>query len=340
MAQTEIVPELSDRRYAISEACLRAIRPPMQFQSGDLEDLFAGTAECLQLTDGVLECRGSRVSLPGVRITELHINCGVQIHSPVEPWRLLILLFQPAPGSRILSNGTDCGREWCVAASGEELEVNILGPTSLLWFDVDRRAFARNDRDGLFESIHCVLPLRVAERAALASYARDRFAADRAGGYGVLDESDGCADLRIRNCASTIVHRARSCVRSGTDASRERVVRAAQELMWASIEEPPMLRDICSAAKCSVRTLIYAFNATFGMSPMKYFKIQRLNAAHRKLKAGGSVARIFDVAADCGFWHLGHFGVDYKRFFGTTPAMTSRVAPAARPLQCWDAGGP
>jgi hypothetical protein len=25
---------------------------------------------------------------------------------------------------------------------------------------------------------------------------------------------------------------------------------------------------------------------------------------------------IFCVAADCGFWHMGHFGADYKSLFG------------------------
>ena len=136
---------------------------------------------------------------------------------------------------------------------------------------------------------------------------------------------DGAAiNVEIERIVRSMLNRARGHAESQADANREKLVRTALELMWSSIEEPRTLRDICKAAKCSVRTLIYVFNATFGMSPMRYFKIQRLNFAHRRLQRSDSGSRIFDVAADCGFWHLGHFGVDYKAFFGTTPRMTPR----------------
>jgi AraC-like DNA-binding protein len=224
----------------------------------------------------------------------------------------------------------ECTEGSCIIASGDELAVNILGAASILWFDIDRRAL-QPDRANEFDSLKCVLPLSRFERESFIRYAMNNIADNRAGAPlpDVLD--DGEIDVELKRCALALTGRAANCVESSSDVNRVRLVRAAQELMWANIEEPPTLREICASVKCSVRTLIYAFNATFGMSPIKYFKIQRLNAAHRKLRSVDSDARIFDVAADCGFWHLGHFGADYKALFGTTPKMTSTARQTHRP---------
>jgi AraC-like DNA-binding protein len=299
-----------------------------QFQTGDLDRLYLGSGEWLQLTPGIFECRASRVAQPALRITELHINCGVQLRHSVEPWRLLILLVRPAIDCQILTNGKKHADGCCLVVSGEELSINILGAASIFWFDIDRRALGGSDRNGSLGPVKCTLPAGAVEWVTLASYAAEALADERAGRNG--DGTDGgTIDNEIGRIARSMLHRARSHVESQADVNREKLVRTALELMWSSIEEPRTLREICTAAKCSVRTLIYVFNATFGMSPMRYFKIQRLNFAHRRLQRADSGARIFDVAADCGFWHLGHFGVDYKAFFGTTPRMTPRSRPGA-----------
>jgi AraC-like DNA-binding protein len=272
----------------------------------------------LQLTPGVLQCKGARAVSAQIRITKLDINCGVQIRNEVEPWRLVILLLRPANGCPILANGKKYTDSCCVVASGEELSVNILGAATVLWFDLDRRTLAEND--------HVLAPVKFAfapgamQWWTLASYAADRLAG------GAAQEQE------VERVVLSILQRARGRTEGPADANREKLVRTALELMWASLEEPLTLREICAAARCSVRTLIYVFNATFGMSPMKYFKIQRLNVAHRRLQSAEAGARVFDIAADCGFWHLGHFGVDYKAFFGTTPRTTPRAdAPLRRP---------
>jgi AraC-like DNA-binding protein len=300
-----------------------------QFQTGDLDRLYLRSGEWLQLTPGIFECRTSRVTQPSIRITELHINCGVQIRHSVEPWRLLILLVRPAIDCQVLANGKKHGDGCCLVVSGEELSVNILGAASILWFDIDRRALGASDRNGGVVPVKCVLPAGALEWLTLASYAAEALAGERAGRSGLDGTDDATIDGEIERIARSMLHRARGHAESQADVNREKLVRTALELMWSSIEEPRTLREICTAAKCSVRTLIYVFNATFGMSPMRYFKIQRLNFAHRRLQRADSGARIFDVAADCGFWHLGHFGVDYKAFFGTTPRMTPRGRPAA-----------
>ena len=303
-------------RYARDTALYRRSYGLSARESGDLDHLYAGTGEWLQLTPGVFTCARARVTTPSLRITKLDLNCGVQIRNHVEPWRLVILLLRPANGCEILANGKKYTNSCCVIASGEELAINILGAATILWFDLDRRTLPEHDRT--FAPVKFAFAPGAMQWWSLASYA-----ADRLGG-------GSPSDVDIEHVVLSMLQRARGRVDSPADANREKLVRTALELMWASIEEPLTLREICTAARCSVRTLIYVFNATFGMSPMKYFKTQRLNVAHRRLKSAEAGARVFDIAADCGFWHLGHFGVDYKAFFGTTPRTTPRDEPVLR----------
>lgn len=311
-----------DTRYDLSAQCLRAHHPPARFVTGDVDRLFAGLGDCMQLTPGVFEAKGVRVNVPRIRIAALELNCGVQICGDVDSGRLHVLLLRPAPGSRILANAVDCTGRNCLVVTGENLSVNVLGPASLLWFDIDRRAIDESGETGPRGSARSVLELSAFEQALLENYAESRFA-DGPEAARPSDEFGGAIDPSIQGLARALLARARKVRASRADLSREKLISKVQKLMWASIEEPPTLRDLCAAARCSVRTLIYAFNATFGMSPMKYFKIQRLNVAHRKFQHASPGTHIFDVAADCGFWHLGHFGVDYKTLFGATPKMTS-----------------
>lgn len=308
----ETTPHLFSRGSALHR---RGFGVASHLPEGDLEHLYSGTGEWLQLTPGVFSCTRARVVLPTMRITKLGINCGVQLRNDVEPRRLVMLLLLPAGPCQFLANGKRYTESCCVIASGGELAVNVLGAATILWFDLDRRALPDGDR--AFASLKYAFTLSAMQRWALSSYAAERLA-----GRAVRDEE-------IETVLLSILTRARGRVETPADVNRERLVRTALELMWASIEEPPTLREICAAARCSVRTLIYVFNATFGMSPMKYFKIQRLNVAHRRLQGADPGARVFDIAADCGFWHLGHFGVDYKAFFGTTPRTTPRSETAA-----------
>jgi len=311
---------ISDPTRAPNAQCLAVLRPPVDFYTDDIDRLFAGFGECLQLTAGTFQGKGMRVHVPGMRITGLNFNCGVQIRRTVDADRLHLVGVCPAPGSRVLADAVDCTSQTCIVVSGDELSVNILGAASLLWFDIDRRVLA--PPGDTFSAVRAVLELNGLERAMLVNYANNRTDEVRTGARAYDPFETGPIDQAIASLAGSLLDRAKAHVETRADASRERLVRKAQELMWASIEEPPTLREICKAAKCSVRTLIYAFNASFGMSPMKYFKIQRLNAAHRKFQNSPAGTHIFDVAADCGFWHLGHFGVDYKMLFGSTPKTT------------------
>lgn len=104
------------------------------------------------------------------------------------------------------------------------------------------------------------------------------------------------------------------------------LVRRAERIMWSNGEEPMTLQFLSANVGCGARSLIYAFKAWCGMGPMRYLKTLRLNAVRRRLVETQGRERIFDVAADFGFWHMGHFTADYKRMFGITASETLDAA--------------
>ncbi len=83
------------------------------------------------------------------------------------------------------------------------------------------------------------------------------------------------------------------------------------------------LLDLSEVAGMRSRSLINAFEAVTGFSPMDYLKRIRLDGARRALRrADKSTTRIIDVATAWGFWHMGHFALDYRTMFGETPSQT------------------
>jgi AraC family transcriptional regulator, ethanolamine operon transcriptional activator len=112
---------------------------------------------------------------------------------------------------------------------------------------------------------------------------------------------------------------------SGTESrdSLGRVVSRAQEYLREHLHGPVYMNDVGAAARVSERTLRNAFQALFGMSPNRYLKLLRMNAARRELhKADPGQAMVRDVALRFGFWDLSHFAVDYRELFGESPSQT------------------
>lgn len=83
------------------------------------------------------------------------------------------------------------------------------------------------------------------------------------------------------------------------------------------------LLDLSRISGMRSRTLINAFEAVTGFSPMDYLKRLRLDGVRRALgRADRDCTRIIDVATEWGFWHMGHFAADYRAMFGETPSET------------------
>lgn len=80
---------------------------------------------------------------------------------------------------------------------------------------------------------------------------------------------------------------------------------------------------LCKKASVSLRTLEYAVQQKFDMTPIQYIRTVRLNKVRKNLqnkRLNGNL--ITDIANKFGFWHMGQFAKDYKNLFGELPSET------------------
>lgn len=104
---------------------------------------------------------------------------------------------------------------------------------------------------------------------------------------------------------------------------RSQLVKQAEDYLLAHLDQPITLRDLCQALHTSQRPLFYGFQEVFGVSPMEYLKIQRLQRAHRCLqRATAKHTTVMAIAQQYGFWSAGHFTRDYQKMFGERPSDT------------------
>lgn len=102
-------------------------------------------------------------------------------------------------------------------------------------------------------------------------------------------------------------------------------VRKCEAYMRDNADATLTLLDLSQVSGMRSRSLINAFEAVTGFSPMDYLKRLRLNGVRRTLqRADAQRTRIIDVATDWGFWHMGHFTGDYRSMFGESPSQTLR----------------
>jgi AraC family ethanolamine operon transcriptional activator len=83
------------------------------------------------------------------------------------------------------------------------------------------------------------------------------------------------------------------------------------------------VRELCEVSGVSERTLEYAFQEHFSVTPSAYLQIRRLNHVRSELRdteaAPGVIA---EIAGRWGFWHMGDFARYYSRLFGKLPSET------------------
>lgn len=277
-----------------------------------IEALFQ-RSECIQLTPGAFHGTASSIEFDAARVLEIVCDRGIYFRADVTSNRLLWAFLKDA--DLAFERGRMWNAETMLAVTDEELDVSILGPSHIVWIEVRLDRLASEKREVL---------LNPQSAAAAASDPAAAFPQLRAFGA----ESDVLAFLsRALSAQHGPIIGTKRQRRSFSLAQR------VEHFMWEHVDEPLTLERICANIGCRMRCLIYSFKDTFGLGPMAYLKIRRLNAAHRKLMACEGKSRIFDVAADFGFWHMGHFSTDYKRMFGNTASQTLEAARLAASRQ-------
>lgn len=106
---------------------------------------------------------------------------------------------------------------------------------------------------------------------------------------------------------------------------RAKLIAQAEQEMLANLEKTLTLKELAQKLESSSSALSYGFQDLFGISPMRYLKVRRLNAVRQCLKASSPEScSIAILASQFGFWSAGHFARDYKAMFGELPSVTLR----------------
>ncbi|MGM0542879.1 MAG: helix-turn-helix domain-containing protein [Pseudomonadota bacterium] len=103
---------------------------------------------------------------------------------------------------------------------------------------------------------------------------------------------------------------------------KKQMVDRARSYAIEHSDTPLSIMDLCNHVGASRRKLQYCFQDVLGISPVSFLRILRLNAVHKALCTGSEDKQIQDIAAEWGFWHLGHFTSDYRNLFGERPSDT------------------
>lgn len=104
--------------------------------------------------------------------------------------------------------------------------------------------------------------------------------------------------------------------------SYPRIARRARAFMLERLDQPLSVTDMCLGLGCSRRSLQYAFESVYGVSPVAYLLNLRLAAARLRLRAARDGATVKGIAAEVGFSHLPRFAQAYARMFGERPSQT------------------
>ena len=108
---------------------------------------------------------------------------------------------------------------------------------------------------------------------------------------------------------------------------RDIALRTAENYIAESGIDVITIPELCSAVGVSERTLEYAFQERYNMTPKKYTLIHRLNNVRKQLRrAEPIVGYISEIAHQHGFWHMGQFSADYKKLFCELPSETLKVS--------------
>jgi AraC-like DNA-binding protein len=123
---------------------------------------------------------------------------------------------------------------------------------------------------------------------------------------------------------------------TGPDSQRvlPQHVKRALAYMRANMAERITLDGVASACAVSERTLLRQFQQFVGLAPLAYLRRFRLSAARSGLADPQNRDAIADIAARCGFSHLGRFATEYRRLYGETPSaarqrVRARLADSA-----------
>jgi AraC family transcriptional regulator, ethanolamine operon transcriptional activator len=296
-----------------------------------IEGTYApGSLKWAQLEPGAFEVRYKVLEAAPVEVSMRSINVGFSSEAQIAPHKLAIgLIADKTTNARWFGIGVD---ERDIAVSADTMEMSTEGPSSFYDISLDARAIAR-DFSGAPDAIELIAGVRS------PALARDPIQAARLRTWIrwlFFRSGESVGTLRkgfsLESVYGTLIPLLASAVEQ-VDAHRVEpskcltrrlaAVRACETYMRDHVDATVTLLHLSQVSGMRSRSLINAFEAVTGFSPMDYLKRLRLSGVHRTLRSSDKgKTRIIDVATEWGFWHMGHFTADYRTMFGETPSRT------------------
>lgn len=108
--------------------------------------------------------------------------------------------------------------------------------------------------------------------------------------------------------------------------ARARILRAFEAIVEHNLSTGVRMPDLCAHLGTSQRTLENLCNDYYGMPPLRYLNVRRLNAVrHHLLHAADDGASITATAGHFGFRHPGRFSQIYHSLFRELPSHTLKA---------------
>jgi AraC-like DNA-binding protein len=282
-----------------------------------------------QLEPGVFTVRYGVLEACPVELSVRCMNVGFSAEAAVAPNKLVFgLIADTRTRARRFGIQVD---ECNIAASRDSMVLSAEGPSSFYTVSVDERSLQEQ-----FPNAPDALDLM--ENVQTKKLARDPIQARRLRAWMRRLFSAGQPQMTLQAAAAgrsvygTLIPLLASAI--GNDnvhtiepskclTRRLSAVRACETYMHEHVDATLTLLDLSEVSGMRSRSLINAFEAITGFSPMDYLKRLRLSGVRRTLQGANKPrTRIIDVATDWGFWHMGHFTADYRAMFGETPSQT------------------
>jgi AraC-like DNA-binding protein len=287
-----------------------------------------------QMESGSFASEHRIVKLDAMRVGWHGFSLGFKLEADLKPNRLVIgILASGSTCARWFGTGVDEGH---VAASGASIWLSTTGPSAFLSVTTDARRLARDFPNSPDARI-------LMEGAGDTCLERNDFFAKRLREYlqWLSRDSTKSSGFLRRVSARAMVKRAllpllADALAGGSGATVERspslnrrvaAVRVCEAYMREHLDKTVTLIDLSVTSGLRLRSLINAFQAVTGFSPMAYFKRERLSGVRQALQRPHPTrTRVIDVATAWGFWHMGHFTADYREMFGESPSETLRTS--------------
>jgi len=285
-----------------------------------------------QMEPGSFEADRRIVRLDATRIGWYSSNLGFKLDASLQPGTFVIgMLASRSTCARWFGAGVD---EAHVAATGKSIRLITTGPSTFLSVTVDERRLAHEfpnspDARTLLENAGDALlersePFAKRLRYYLRWLSRD---STKSSGFLRLVRARKMAERALIPLLADALagHNGTTTERPPSLSRRVAAVRVCETYMREHLDKTVTLEDLSETSGLRLRSLINAFQAVTGFSPMAYFKRERLSGVRQALRRPHPArTRVIDVATAWGFWHMGHFTADYREMFGESPSETLR----------------